>query len=1033
MVAYCSGRTSARSPTGVAGREHVRPFDPKSFPYGDGVYGLQRDAVLTFDEWGQCLLQRDELEYDSIFDDRVSATPSSPTGCVGGPLSGDFWADGASVQDCSEDCYQRVSAFVRRHFPNWSGGNEMDFDDVRLEILSAVEEHIDNEAELMAAENVMDQVLRRMVVAKELRSVHRDDCEMLSSAGATRSAGATPDSDPLPRWRSARDLQTVMYCLWRRRAYIRSGRLFAKKRKWHDALRDIGKVKAQEMYMTCEILGKGAGLKEALSNPEVPERVKRAMKHLLLCMSSVVGSNAHRTTLRHINSSYRLLFGPPLLFTTPNFADVCSPLLNLMYRGEPVGSWRVLEEHAPAMPSTEEMLRRVARDPVSQALFFDLMVELFLEHVLGVDMQQRHADGVASSGGLGLFGCVLAFFGPVETQGRGGLHPHMHVWVLNPIDANLLDKLRSGDCDAELIEKLQRWRDSVLEKVATLQFDIVEEFGRQLGFVGADQLPSVPFSERQQKNSRTAEEYGVCEDEEDDLPIKPAPASAPKVLSSEYGPERWAFDKPQGPRRMRPHVPQAPPELDPHQVGRDFRESRQAPLTGAHLSLQPDYRRKPPYRTLSDGSCRVWMREDVRAESRVWATRFARRCFVRSHIHKCMNTCYKHRGGGEDGDLVRVCRFNFHHEYHTVAHARRTPPRQCSRDSSCPLRRSDARLATEPERPVHPDHCPPPARAGEVHRFLRQGKALVLPKDGVADGSRDYTPHVNESEKYSAMGRVKVLRYNPNVSSSNPAGQVAVRCNWDVQCFDRVHVVTCRFKPVPVRGGGVYIDQEDDGGFMWQAAEEGYGDPERPATAEHWDEEDGPSAEAAQDRDDEWEEPGEVCSEEDVVDAVLLAVERMFRDAANSAHYSADYITKANPTVRDTIPEQAIGIERLNAQRADAEASLGSIAGGQADAIDREVEDGRLTLIRLETSSNRAALKKLSEMMFQFLCGHECYMSHLTWTVFCKVLVRLAYKASRRAQLRARVSARARRVAGRALLAGRRGRRGCRWRGGGGS
>ncbi len=69
---------------------------------------------------------------------------------------------------------------------------------------------------------------------------------------------------------------------------------------------------------------------------------------------------------------------------------------------------------------------------------------------------------------------------------------------------------------------------------------------------------------------------------------------------------------------------------------------------------------------------------------------------------------------------------------------------------------------------------------------------------------------------------------------------------------------------------------------------------------------------------------------------------------------------------------------------------------------DQEVEDGRLTLIRLDTSSNRATLKMLSEMMFQFFCGHECYMPHKTWTVFCKVLAHLAYKASRRAQLRAR-------------------------------
>ena len=41
-----------------------------------------------------------------------------------------------------------------------------------------------------------------------------------------------------------------------------------------------------------------------------------------------------------------------------------------------MAAWRLLEEHAPEMPSTEEMLRRVSSDPVSQALLFDLMVKL---------------------------------------------------------------------------------------------------------------------------------------------------------------------------------------------------------------------------------------------------------------------------------------------------------------------------------------------------------------------------------------------------------------------------------------------------------------------------------------------------------------------------------------------------------------------------------------------------------------------------------------------------------------------------------
>ena len=40
--------------------------DPRSFPYGDGVYGIDRDTKLSFDEWARYLLQREELVYDSV-------------------------------------------------------------------------------------------------------------------------------------------------------------------------------------------------------------------------------------------------------------------------------------------------------------------------------------------------------------------------------------------------------------------------------------------------------------------------------------------------------------------------------------------------------------------------------------------------------------------------------------------------------------------------------------------------------------------------------------------------------------------------------------------------------------------------------------------------------------------------------------------------------------------------------------------------------------------------------------------------------
>ena len=60
--------------------------------------------------------------------------------------------------------------------------------------------------------------------------LQREELVYGDSDDANNAATDDDMPDPLPRWRSDRDLQTVMYCLWRRRAYIRSARLFAHKK-----------------------------------------------------------------------------------------------------------------------------------------------------------------------------------------------------------------------------------------------------------------------------------------------------------------------------------------------------------------------------------------------------------------------------------------------------------------------------------------------------------------------------------------------------------------------------------------------------------------------------------------------------------------------------------------------------------------------------------------------------------------------------------------------------------------------------------
>jgi hypothetical protein len=126
---------------------------------------------------------------------------------------------------------------------------------------------------------------------------------------------------------------------------------------------------------------------------------------------------------------------------------------------------------------------------------------------------------------------------------------------------------------------------------------------------------------------------------------------------------------------------------------------------------------------------------------------------------------------------------------------------------------------------------------------------------------------------------------------------------------------------------------------------------------------------------------------------VCDALGAMFRDAADSAHYTNDYSTKGGPVIGDVLGEQARGIEGL---RRDEDATKllegGEVAGApRGDAV---LESARRTAIRMSTSANRALLKKLPEMVFQMRYGHECYESHKTWTLFCKGPVALALTAA---------------------------------------
>jgi hypothetical protein len=127
---------------------------------------------------------------------------------------------------------------------------------------------------------------------------------------------------------------------------------------------------------------------------------------------------------------------------------------------------------------------------------------------------------------------------------------------------------------------------------------------------------------------------------------------------------------------------------------------------------------------------------------------------------------------------------------------------------------------------------------------------------------------------------------------------------------------------------------------------------------------------------------------------------RKFRDATNQGHYQCDYATKANPEVGSVLDEQAIGIDRL--RKAELEAASAFPAGEGLSEEERQRHIGCRTAVRLQTAENRASLNKSSEMAFQELRKHEAYVSHSTWTLFCKGLIWSAFEASRFRQIEAR-------------------------------
>ena len=459
-----------------------------------------------------------------------------------------------------------------------------------------------------------------------------------------------------------------------------------------------------------------------------------------LVTGTVVGSDGYRIQCRHAGQAYTILWGPPIVFTTPNLADTRNVTL-LLVQGKHVD----LEDEGGDVPAYVEMRLRLVHDPVGQAIMFELFIRLFYLFVLGVRpdcvAQPRGpkgfqvpdewcTDGVAASVLVfGAYGPLLAARGEVEASGRGSLHPHIEAWA---VCQHLRDYVHELMKDMKTFkQRLRRWIREWVNAMNSMHHSSVANFPKLFcdTHVPGD-LPAVT----PEIAGRTRMDGGM-----DTIPGH-HPKQRARILPDGVEPQNLGPDDPYLPEGERSAPPPSkatdsevavptsdeacppPPPVHSHAPRRS-----KVTLRGSTCTSFPKFRRQQVVFAASYQAhhntielCKdCWLQEYVR-DSRLVQNR--------TMLHKCGPSCYKY---SKDG--TRICR---HQVYHLTS--------------------------------FEPDTAEKPKR------IRREGHAL------------NNVIRITEDDSQGQRGRVELIREHPTETTTNYAGAVCMRCNLDAQTLVRV-------------------------------------------------------------------------------------------------------------------------------------------------------------------------------------------------------------------------------------------------------
>jgi hypothetical protein len=169
--------------------------------------------------------------------------------------------------------------------------------------------------------------------------------------------------------------------------------------------------------------------------------LNKLLHHIKTIGGRVMGSAYSRTALR--TRIHALIFnqGLPSIFLTLNPADIHSPAA-LYFAGVKLDLDNIQNEQ---IMDTYKRAEIIASHPVATAKFFHLLITNILDTMIVG----------------GVLGPIKAYFGTVESQGRGSLHLHLLIWLDHDMTpANMKAKIE----DADFREKLKAYLEDIIKE-----------------------------------------------------------------------------------------------------------------------------------------------------------------------------------------------------------------------------------------------------------------------------------------------------------------------------------------------------------------------------------------------------------------------------------------------------------------------------------------------------------------------------------------------------------------------------------------